>query len=78
MDTQKRYYLKILAEALYSNLKLVSEGTATEEEKKKTAAKLISDFYEENKGYYELTSIQDVIDVLDEVKPKEKSDDEAR
>ena len=79
MNEKERYCVKILAEELYSNLKLVSEGTAeTEDEKRKTAAQLIHFFYMKYKDVYHINSLQEVEEVLEEIKPKKKEGHEER
>ncbi len=64
-EEERKRYFGILVEQLYRTLQVLSESTLPN--KKKEAAKVIYDFYIENKEDYKIESVQEVIQELNRV-----------
>ena len=66
-EEERKRYFGVLVENLYGQLKAISEGTMSVEDKREIATKMIYDFYTDYKGDYNIENIEEVTKELDRV-----------
>ncbi len=69
IEEEKKRYLEVLIEKLYSQLQLISEGTKSN--KNEIAKEIILEFYEENKENYNIENIDAILKELERINIKE-------